>query len=62
MGGGDIKLLAALGAWFGLGVVPYLILLSSAVFAIISLIKKQRAGAFGPSIVIAAIVLVFFSF
>lgn len=61
-GGGDIKLLAALGAWFGLGVVPYLILLSSAVFAIISLIKKQRAGAFGPSIVIAAIVLVFFSF
>lgn len=61
-GGGDIKLLAALGAWFGLGVVPYLILLSSAVFAIISLIKRQRAGAFGPSIVIAAIVLVFFSF
>jgi prepilin signal peptidase PulO-like enzyme (type II secretory pathway) len=60
-GGGDIKLLAALGAWLGLESVPLLILLSSAIFAIISIIKKQRAGAFGPSIVIAAIILVFFN-
>lgn len=60
-GGGDIKLLAALGAWLGLEAVPFLILLSSIVFAIFSIIKKQRAGAFGPAIVIAAIILVFFN-
>ena len=60
-GGGDIKLLAALGAWLGLEAVPFLILLSSAVFAIFSIIKRQRAGAFGPAIVIAAIILVFFN-
>ena len=59
-GGGDIKLLAALGAWLGLEAVPFIILLSSAIFAIISILKKQRAGAFGPSIVIATIILVFF--
>ena len=59
-GGGDIKLLAALGAWLGLEAVPYLILLSSAVFAVFSIAKKQRAGAFGPAIVIATIILVFF--
>lgn len=58
-GGGDIKLLSALGAWLGLETVPYLILLSSFIFAIFSIIKRQRAGAFGPSIVIATIILVF---
>lgn len=60
-GGGDIKLLAALGAWLGLETVPFLILLSSAVFAIFSIIKRQRSGAFGPAIVIATIILVFFN-
>ena len=59
-GGGDIKLLSALGAWLGLEAVPYLILLSSFIFAIISIVKKQRAGAFGPSIVLGAIIIVFF--
>lgn len=59
-GGGDIKLLSALGAWLGFPAVPYLILLSSMFFAIFSIIKRQKAGAFGPAIVIAAIVLVFF--
>ena len=60
-GGGDIKLLSALGAWFGIGSVPYLILISSAIFAIMSFVKKQRAGAFGPAIVIAAIIILFFN-
>lgn len=60
-GGGDIKLLAACGAWLGLGAVPYLILGASAVFAVLMLAKRQRAGAFGPAIVIAALGLVFFN-
>ena len=60
-GGGDIKLLSAMGAWLGLESVPYLILISSAIFAVSSILKKQRAGAFGPSIVIASILLIFFN-
>lgn len=60
-GGGDIKLMAACGAWIGIGSVPYLILISSAVFAIFSIIRRQRAGAFGPAIVIATLTLVFFN-
>lgn len=60
-GGGDIKLLAAAGAWLGLGAVPYLILLSSVIFAFFMLARRQRAGAFGPSVVIAVLVLVFFN-
>lgn len=59
-GGGDIKLLAAVGAWLGFGAVPILILGSSLIFAVACLIKRQRIGAFGPSIVIATLGLVFF--
>ena len=59
-GGGDIKLLAAVGAWLGLAMVPYVILISCVVFALFSLAKRQRAGAFGPAIVIATLILVFF--
>lgn len=59
-GGGDIKLLAAVGAWIGFGAVPVLILVSCFIFALICLLRRQRAGAFGPSIVIATLGLVFF--
>ena len=59
-GGGDIKLLAASGAWLGLGAVPYLILISCVAFGAFMLIKRQRAGAFGPAVVIATLILVFF--
>lgn len=61
-GGGDIKMLAASGAWLGIGVVPYLILASTVVFALMMLAKRQRAGAFGPAIVIASLVLMFLGF
>jgi len=59
-GGGDFKLLAACGAWLGLEAVPYLILLSALIFALFCLIRRQRVGAYGPSIVIATLILVFF--
>ncbi len=58
-GGGDIKLLSAIGAWLGLGVVPFVILLSCIVFGITCFIKKERSGAFGPSIVISTIIMLF---
>lgn len=55
MGHGDFKLLAALGAWFGAGALPTIILLSSLVGSVvgIALIVLGRGGrdmkiSFGP--------------
>ena len=59
-GGGDIKLLSAVGAWVGVTNVPILLIVSSAVFALFCLIKRERSGAFGPAIVIATLILAFF--
>ena len=58
-GGGDIKLLSAVGAWIGFQNVPFLLLASSAVFAVLCIIKRERAGAFGPAIVISTLILAF---
>jgi leader peptidase (prepilin peptidase)/N-methyltransferase len=59
-GGGDIKLLAAIGAWVGFEVVAYVILLSCIIFAGQCLVLKQKAGAFGPAIVYATLILQIF--
>ena len=58
-GGGDIKLLSAIGAWLGLTTIPIVILISCVVFAITCFINKKRVGAFGPSIVIATLIAIF---
>ena len=58
-GGGDIKLLSAIGAWLGLTTIPIVILISCIVFAITCFINKKRVGAFGPSIVIATLIAIF---
>ncbi|MBQ8751281.1 MAG: prepilin peptidase [Alphaproteobacteria bacterium] len=59
MGGGDIKILSAIGAWFGLTNIPFVVLLSCPIFAISCYINKQKQGAFGPSIVIASLIMLF---
>ena len=56
MGGGDFKLLAALGAWLGAGVLP--IVVFSAAFvgiaaALIMKVAKSQPIAFGPCLAIA---------
>ena len=61
-GGGDIKLLAAIGAWFGVEKLIYTILLSVIIFALQALILRQRAGAYGPSAAISAIVIALYFF
>lgn len=58
-GGGDIKILAAIGAWLGLINIPYVIILSCIIFGISCFINKKRAGAFGPSIVLSALIILF---
>lgn len=59
-GGGDIKLLSAVGAWIGFEYVPFLLLGSSAVFGVLCFVKHERTGAFGPAIVISTLILAFF--
>lgn len=66
MGHGDFKLMAALGAWFGVAAIPCLILLSSCL-GIISYItiyyffnKKVKYIAFGPYIALSGGIYLFF--
>lgn len=60
IGGGDIKLLAAIGAWLGMINVIYVILLACLLFAGFAVVFRRRAGAFGPAITSAAIIVAFY--
>ena len=56
MGGGDFKLLAALGAWLGVGVLPVLVFMAALIGiigALISRVGKGQQFAFGPSLAVA---------
>ena len=63
MGYGDFKLLAALGAWLGIGVLPIIIIMSALVgliFAIIMKVAKNQPMPFGPYLAISGwLVLIF---
>ncbi|WP_174848557.1 prepilin peptidase [Yersinia artesiana] len=65
MGYGDFKLMAALGAWFGIIAIPFLVLLSSCLgvmaYIIINYLlkKKLKYIAFGPCIALAGVVYLF---
>ena len=68
MGGGDIKLLAMIGAWLGWQSLPFVIFASSLSGSIIGLIamQYQKKGGqtripFGPFLSLAALVYTFFS-
>jgi leader peptidase (prepilin peptidase)/N-methyltransferase len=67
MGYGDFKLLAALGAWLGWQMLPLIVLLSSAVGAIIGIALILFKGrdhniplAFGPYLAVAGAIAMFF--
>ncbi len=59
-GGGDIKLLSAIGAWLGIEGLLYTILMSCVIFAVCMLIRRKKTGAFGPALVAAAMVYLLF--
>ena len=63
MGYGDFKLLAALGAWLGISVLPIIIIMSALVgliFAIIMKVAKNQPMPFGPYLAISGwLVLIF---
>ena len=58
-GGGDVKLFAALGGWFGIfAVVPLAMwcAIAGLVLAIVAAMRKQNDYAYGPAITIGVIV------
>ncbi len=58
-GGGDVKLFAALGAWFGIqGVLPLALwtALAGLPLALIAVARKQKDFAYGPAIFIGVCV------
>ena len=67
MGYGDFKLLAALGAWFGLSALPTIVLLSSLVGAVIGLAlivmrrqDRETPMPFGPFLAGAGLIHLFY--
>ena len=67
MGYGDFKLLAALGAWFGIGAIPTLILASSLVGAVVGVLLivtgnqgRDTPMPFGPFLAGAGLLHLFF--
>jgi leader peptidase (prepilin peptidase)/N-methyltransferase len=67
MGGGDVKLLAMIGAWMGWKALPFIILISSlsgAVIGGVSLVVARQGVRsripFGPFLALGALVFLFF--
>ena len=61
-GGGDIKLLSAIGAWLGPDNLLYVIIVSCLLFMVYALIKRQKSGAYGPALALAGIIVAFYFF
>ena len=61
-GGGDIKMLAALGAWLGIEGLLYVIAAAALGGIAYAAFKRQRTVAFGPMIALAGIVVAFWLF
>lgn len=65
MGRGDFKLMAALGAWFGITAIPLLVLLSALFGLLVYIVlynilqKKVKYIAFGPCISLAGMTYLF---
>lgn len=59
-GGGDIKLLSALGAWIGIEGLLYTITLASILGLLWALISRQKSLAFGPMLAIAGILIMIY--
>jgi leader peptidase (prepilin peptidase)/N-methyltransferase len=63
MGYGDFKLLAALGAWLGWTMLPFIVLLSSAMGAVVGVMmillrghQRDKPIPFGPFLALAGLI------
>jgi leader peptidase (prepilin peptidase)/N-methyltransferase len=66
MGGGDIKLLAMIGAWMGWEALPYIVLISASTGAVVGLVFILLSGKgyrtqipFGPFLSLGALLFFF---
>ena len=57
-GGGDIKLLAAQGAWLGVEGLLYVITTAAILGLVWAMLRRQKSLAFGPMLAIAGIIVV----
>lgn len=63
MGYGDFKMLAAIGAWLGVGILPIVVFAAALVGIIAALVKRVSQGqpmAFGPCLAVAGWVVFLF--
>jgi len=67
IGYGDFKLLAALGAWLGWMMLPFIVLLSSAVGALVGIAmivlrghQRDKPIPFGPFLAVAGLIALFY--
>ena len=58
-GGGDVKMLAGLGAWVGMLPLCLLLMISVVTFFITALITHRKAGAYGPHLAFAGVIVLF---
>ncbi len=61
-GGGDLKMITALGAWLGLLGLNYTLILSFFLFALFNVLPFQKKGAYGPALGMAAIIIFFYQY
>lgn len=58
-GGGDSKMLIALGSWLGIEGINYTFFVSFFIFIIYSFFTKNRSGAYGPALSLASLLCFF---
>ena len=58
-GGGDAKMITAIGAWLGILGLNYTLVLSFLLFMILNSLPIQKKGAYGPALGIASIIVFF---
>ncbi len=62
LGGGDVKMITALGAWLGLMGLNICLILSFFLFILFSWLPVQKKGAYGPALGTAALIVFFIFF
>lgn len=62
LGGGDVKMITALGAWLGLMGLNICLILSFFLFILFSWLPIQKKGAYGPALGTAALIVFFMFF